>query len=141
FWKFAQETGVNESWLDRQEWRQSLVYLLEDGRTEGQKSGDNGECNPDVWHGQTGPCGKVKDGDFLSYFGRVAKQLSYNYNYGPFSDAMYCDVRPLLDKPDLISYTWMNLASALFFFVYPPPPNPSMLHCIDGPGEPNDRDN
>ncbi len=51
------------------------------------------------------PCGKDKDGDFLSYFGRGAKQLSYNYNYGPFSDAMYGDVRPLLDKPELVADT------------------------------------
>lgn len=54
------------------------------------------------------PCGKDKDGDFLSYFGRGAKQLSYNYNYGPFSDAMYGDVRPLLDKPELVADTRMN---------------------------------
>ncbi|ELC7642752.1 chitinase, partial [Salmonella enterica] len=102
--------------------------------------GYNGECNPDVWQGQTWPCGKDKDGDFLSYFGRGAKQLSYNYNYGPFSDAMYGDVRPLLDKPELVADTWMNLASAVFFFVYPQPPKPSMLHVIDGTWQPNDRD-
>ncbi|WP_239698763.1 chitinase, partial [Salmonella enterica] len=84
--------------------------------------------------------GKDKDGDFLSYFGRGAKQLSYNYNYGPFSDAMYGDVRPLLDKPELVADTWMNLASAVFFFVYPQPPKPSMLHVIDGTWQPNDRD-
>ncbi len=51
------------------------------------------------------PCGKDKDGDFLSYFGRGAKQLSYNYNYGPFSEAMYGDVRTLLDKPELVADT------------------------------------
>ncbi len=41
----------------------------------------------------------------------------YNYNYGPFSEAMYGDVRPLLDKPQLVADSWMNLASAVFFFV------------------------
>ncbi|MDI8751985.1 hypothetical protein MJH54_30485, partial [Salmonella enterica subsp. enterica serovar Montevideo] len=46
-------------------------------------------------------------------------QTAKNYNYGPFSDAMYGDVRPLLDKPELVADTWMNLASAVFFFVYP----------------------
>lgn len=62
------------------------------------------------------PCGKDKDGDFLSYFGRGAKQLSYNYNYGPFSDAMYGDVRPLLDKPELVADTdelWRAPSSSL----------------------------
>ncbi len=140
FAHFAQETGGHESWRDIPEWRQALVYLREVGWTEGQKGGYNGECNPDVWQGQTWPCGKDKDGDFLSYFGRGAKQLSYNYNYGPFSDAMYGDVRPLLDKPELVADTWMNLASAVFFFVYPQPPKPSMLHVIDGTWQPNDRD-
>ncbi|HAT8015727.1 TPA: chitinase, partial [Citrobacter rodentium] len=140
FAHFAQETGGHESWRDVPEWRQALVYLREVGWVEGQKGGYNGECNPDIWQGQTWPCGKDKDGDYLSYFGRGAKQLSYNYNYGPFSDAMYGDVRPLLDKPELVADTWMNLASAVFFFVYPQPPKPSMLHVIDGTWQPNDRD-
>ncbi|WGL55478.1 glycoside hydrolase family 19 protein [Kluyvera intermedia] len=141
FAHFAQETGGHESWRDIPEWRQALVYLREMGWVEGQKGGYNGECNPDIWQGQTWPCGKDKDGDYLSYFGRGAKQLSYNYNYGPFSDAMYGgDVRPLLDKPELVADTWMNLASAVFFFVYPQPPKPSMLHVIDGTWQPNDHD-
>lgn len=140
FAHFAQETGGHESWRDIPEWRQALVYLREVGWVEGQKGGYNGECNADIWQGQTWPCGKDKDGDFLSYFGRGAKQLSYNYNYGPFSEAMYGDVRTLLDKPELVADTWMNLASAVFFFVYPQPPKPSMLHVIDGTWQPNDRD-
>ncbi|PSN06998.1 chitinase [Siccibacter turicensis] len=140
FAHFAQETGGHESWREEPEWRQALVYLREMGWEEGQKGGYNGECNPDVWQGQTWPCGKDKDGDFVSYFGRGAKQLSYNYNYGPFSDAMYGDVRPLLDKPELVADTWMNLASAIFFFVYPQPPKPSMLHVIDGTWQPNQHD-
>ncbi|PUM92184.1 chitinase [Salmonella enterica subsp. enterica serovar Dublin] len=138
--RFGERLWICPSWRDIPEWRQALVYLREVGWTEGQKGGYNGECNPDVWQGQTWPCGKDKDGDFLSYFGRGAKQLSYNYNYGPFSDAMYGDVRPLLDKPELVADTWMNLASAVFFFVYPQPPKPSMLHVIDGTWQPNDRD-
>nr|WP_318382877.1 glycoside hydrolase family 19 protein [uncultured Enterobacter sp.] len=140
FAHFAQETGGHESWRDIPEWRQALVYLREVGWVEGQKGGYNGECNPDIWQGQTWPCGKDKDGDFMSYFGRGAKQLSYNYNYGPFSDAMYGDVRPLLDKPELVADSWMNLASAVFFFVYPQPPKPSMLHVIDGTWVANDHD-
>ncbi len=34
----------------------------------------------------------------------------------------------------------MNMASDVFFFVYRQPPKPSMLHVIDGTGQPNDRD-
>lgn len=140
FAHFAQETGGHESWRPEQEWRQALVYLREMGWNEGQKGGYNGECNPDVWQGQTWPCGKDKDGDFVSYFGRGAKQLSYNYNYGPFSDAMFGTVRTLLDKPEMVADTWLNLASAIFFFAYPQPPKPSMMHVIDGTWKPNDRD-
>ncbi|HBI6862642.1 TPA: chitinase [Enterobacter cloacae] len=140
FAHFAQETGGHESWRPEAEWRQALVYVREMGWSEGQKGGYNGECNPDVWQGQTWPCGKDKDGDFLSYFGRGAKQLSYNYNYGPFSEAMYGDVRVLLDKPELVADTWLNLASAIFFFAYPQPPKPSMLQVIDGTWQPNDHD-
>lgn len=140
FAHFAQETGGHESWRPEAEWRQALVYVREMGWSEGQKGGYNGECNTSVWQGQTWPCGKDKDGDFLSYFGRGAKQLSYNYNYGPFSEAMYGDVRTLLDKPELVADTWLNLASAIFFFAYPQPPKPSMLQVIDGTWQPNDHD-
>ncbi|HFV9242836.1 TPA: glycoside hydrolase family 19 protein [Enterobacter bugandensis] len=140
FAHFAQETGGHESWRPEAEWRQALVHVREMGWSEGQKGGYNGECDPKVWQGQTWPCGKDKDGDFLSYFGRGAKQLSYNYNYGPFSEAMYGDVRTLLDKPELVADTWLNLASAIFFFVYPQPPKPSMLQVIDGTWQPNDHD-
>lgn len=140
FAHFAQETGGHESWRPEAEWRQALVHVREMGWTEGQKGGYNGECNPDVWQGQTWPCGKDKDGDFLSYFGRGAKQLSYNYNYGPFSEAMFGTVRTLLDKPELVADTWLNLASAIFFFAYPQPPKPSMLQVIDGTWQPNDHD-
>lgn len=140
FAHFAQETGGHESWRPEAEWRQALVYVREMGWSEGQKGGYNGECNPDVWQGQTWPCGKDKDGDFVSYFGRGAKQLSYNYNYGPFSESMFGTVRTLLDKPELVADTWLNLASAIFFFAYPQPPKPSMLQVIDGTWQPNDHD-
>ena len=63
-----------------------------------------------------------------------------NYNYGPFSLAMFGTVRTLLDRPEMVADTWLNLASAIFFFVYPQPPKPSMLHVIDGTWKPNARD-
>jgi hypothetical protein len=93
-----------------------------------------------VWQGQTWPCGTFDDGEYKSYFGRGAKQLSYNYNYGPFSQAMFGDVSVLLNAPERVADTWLNLASAIFFYVYPQPPKPSMLHVIDGTWQPNERD-
>ncbi|WP_394327796.1 glycoside hydrolase family 19 protein [Aeromonas salmonicida] len=140
FAHFAQETGGHESWRPEPEWRQGLVWVREMGWTEQMRGGYNAECRPDVWQGQQWPCGKFENGEFKSYFGRGAKQLSYNYNYGPFSEAMFGTVRTLLDNPEKVADTWLNLASAVFFFVYPQPPKPSMLHVIDGTWQPNDYD-
>ncbi len=140
FAHFTQETGGHDATIAIPQWRQALVYVREVGWVEGQKNGYNGECNPETWQGVKWPCGTDKDGDFLSYFGRGAKQLSYNYNYGPFSDAMYGDVRPLLEHPERVADTWMNLASAIFFYIYPQPPKPSMLQVIDGTWQPNQHD-
>ena len=140
FAHFAQETGGHNKHWAEPEWRQGLVWAREMGWTEQMRNGYNSECDPAVWQGQTWPCGKFANGDFKSYFGRGSKQLSYNYNYGPFSLAMYGTVRTLLDNPEWVADTWLNLASAIFFFVYPQPPKPSMLHVIDGTWQPNSTD-
>lgn len=140
FAHFTQETGGHTEWWDVPQWRQGLVHIREMAWDETMRGGYNGECNPDVWQGQTWPCGTFANGDYKSYFGRGAKQLSYNYNYGPFSEAMFGDVSVLLDSPELVADTWLNLASAVFFYVYPQPPKPSMLHVIDGTWQPNARD-
>lgn len=141
---FAQETGGHDVHDSVPEWRQALVHVREMGWAEDRADGYAGECNPDTWQGKTWPCGTFTSGPnagrFKSYFGRGAKQLSYNYNYGPFSDAMFGSVRTLLDQPELVADTWLNLASATFFYMYPQPPKPSMLHVIDGTWKPNQRD-
>ncbi|MDX5514538.1 glycoside hydrolase family 19 protein [Stenotrophomonas bentonitica] len=141
---FAQETGGHDAHSPIPEWRQALVHVREMGWSEETPDGYAGECNPATWQGQTWPCGVFESGPhagrFKSYFGRGAKQLSYNYNYGPFSDAMFGTVRTLLDQPELVADTWLNLASAAFFYMYPQPPKPSMMHVIDGTWQPNARD-
>jgi len=71
------------------------------------------------------------------YYGRGAKQLSWNYNYGAFSQAMYGDPKILLDNPDLVATTWLNFASGIWFFVTPQPPKPSMLDIVIGNWQPN----
>jgi GH18 family chitinase/chitodextrinase len=140
FAHFTQETGGHTEGWDVPQWRQGLVHVREMGWTEEMRNGYNAECSLDLWQGQTYPCGTFEDGSFKSYFGRGAKQLSYNYNYGPFSEAMTGDVHTLLDHPELVADTWYNLASAVFFFVYPQPPKPSMLHVVDGTWQPNEND-
>ena len=137
FAHFAQETGGHTAGLEVAEWRQGLVHIREMGWDESMRDGYNGECSTDIWQGVAFPCGTFDDGEFKSYFGRGSKQLSYNYNYGAFSEAMTGDIRTLLDNPELVADTWYNLASGVFFFVYPQPPKPSMLHVIDGTWVPN----
>ncbi|MCG8668410.1 MAG: cellulose binding domain-containing protein [Pseudomonadales bacterium] len=144
FAHFTQETGGHTSWWPEEEWRQGLHYLREVGWSEDMANG-YGICDPNTWQAKSWPCatypeGHPQAGQYKSYFGRGSKQLSYNYNYGPFSQAMFGDVNVLLQNPELVADTWLNLASAVFFFVYPQPPKPSMLHVIDGTWQPNAND-
>lgn len=138
FAHFTQETGAHDPNSATPQWRQALYFVRESGCSESSYGCPyNNECNPTTWQGQTWPCGKDAQGRFKQYFGRGAKQLSYNYNYGPFSDAMFGDVKVLLNNPEQVADTWLNLASAVFFYVYPASPKPSMLHVVDGTWKPN----
>jgi hypothetical protein len=53
---------------------------------------------------------------------------------------MYGDVNVLLKNPELVADTWLNLASALFFYIYPQTPKPSMLQVMNGEWQPNAAD-
>ncbi|WP_019614194.1 glycoside hydrolase family 19 protein [Psychromonas ossibalaenae] len=138
FAHFTQETGGNNIHSENPRWRQGLYHLREMTYTEETRNAYT-QCTG--WAGEAYPCGKFADGTNKSYFGRGAKQLSYNYNYGPFSQSIYGDVETLLNSPELVADTWLNLASSIFFFIYPQPPKPSMLHVIDGTWQPNENDN
>ena len=141
FAHFTQETGGHDANSPIEEWRQALVYVREAGCNENDSSClYNAECSPDTWQGQQWPCGTRPGGGYQKYYGRGAKQLSYNYNYGPFSQAMFGDVSVLLQDPELVADTWLNIASAVFFYLYPASPKPSMLHVIDGTWQPNAHD-
>ncbi len=141
FAHFTQETGGHDANAGIEQWRQALVYVREAGCSENSVGCNyNAECTPSMWQGKTWPCGKNDQDQYLKYFGRGAKQLSYNYNYGPFSQAMYGDVSVLLNNPEKVADTWLNLASAVFFFIYPASPKPSMLHVVDGSWQPNEYD-
>jgi len=140
FAHFTQETGGHNPNGEVEDWRQGLVYLREAGCSEtGLGCGYDSACDINTWQGKTWPCGK-NGGQWKKYYGRGAKQLSYNFNYGPFSDSMFGSVHKLLENPDLVASTWLNLASATWFYAYPQPPKPSMLHVIDGTWQPNEED-
>jgi hypothetical protein len=84
------------------------------------------------WINEAYPCIPGK-----KYFGRGAKQLSWNYNYGAFSKAMYGDAMVLLEQPELVATTWLNFAGTMWFYVTPQPPKPSMLQVVEGTWTPN----
>jgi len=105
-----------------------LIYLREINKSAYCATWSN-------WVKAAYPCAPGKQ-----YYGRGAKQLSWNYNYGAFSVAIYGDANVLLQDPDLVSDTWLNFASAIWFFVTPQPPKPSMLHLVDGTWKPNSAD-
>lgn len=63
----------------------------------------------------------------MQYYGRGPLQISWNYNYGQFSNAEYGDVSTLLDNPDLVATDGnVAISSALWFYMTPQSPKPSM---------------
>ncbi|GAD32599.1 putative endochitinase domain protein [Photobacterium leiognathi lrivu.4.1] len=140
FAHFVQETGKNSEY-EGETWKQGLYFSREMNFTETSLNAYNGNCDdPNDFSSTAFPCDKFASGDYKSYFGRGAKQLSYNYNYGPLSKSIYGDVSVLLNNPEKVADTWLNIASAIFFYVYPQPPKPSMLSVIDGSWTPNQAD-
>lgn len=69
----------------------------------------------------------------VSYAGRGPSQLSWNYNYGQFSEAWYGNKDSLLDHPDLLaSDPVLSFASAIWFWVTPQYPKPSCHDIMAG---------
>ena len=50
------------------------------------------------------------------FYERGSKQLSYNFNYGQFSQTVFDKVRLLLDLRDFVEDARRNLASASMFY-------------------------
>lgn len=64
------------------------------------------------------------------YYGRGPKQLTWNYNYGQFSEAWFGDKNVLLNDPDLIAKDpLLSFSSAIWFWMTPQFPKPS-CHAI-----------
>lgn len=105
------------------------------GWSEGQTGYTTG-CGQSDWQNRRWPCSTGQ-----GYFGRGAKQLSYHFNYGAFSEAMFDgDATVLLNNPGLVADSWLNLASAIWFFLTPQAPKPAMLHVIDRTWVPSQRE-
>lgn len=142
FAHFSQETGghiskdnTSDNPEGLEEWQQALVHVREMGWSEGQEGYTTG-CGQNDWQNARWPCAPGQ-----GYFGRGAKQLSYHFNYGAFSEVMYNgDATVLLNNPGLVADSWLNLASAIWFFLTPQAPKPAMLHVIDRTWVPSQRE-
>eukprot|EP01067_Filipodium_phascolosomae_P003972 Filipodium_phascolosomae@DN2707_c0_g1_i3.p1 len=135
FAHFVQETSGNSPDWERTKgvelWRQGLYYIREKGYTEETKNAYIWSCQDNTFK-YVYRCVAGR-----SYFGRGAKQLSHAYNYGPYSRFMFSDTQHLLANPGLVASTWLGLCSAVWFFMMPQPPKPSMQSVIDGLYQPN----
>ncbi len=75
------------------------------------------------------------------YYGRGPKQLSWNYNYGQFSEAWYGSKDSLLQHPDLLSKDpIVSFGSALWFWMTPQFPKPSCHDIMIGKWIPTSND-
>jgi len=79
--------------------------------------------------------------DKTHYFGRGAFQLTSNFNYGMFSELLFGDAKILLNKPEMIANEgWLGFGSAMWFYMTPVNPKPSMHDIITGFWVPNAAD-
>lgn len=143
FAHMVQETGANTTWLDgigaidTPKWRQGLYWVEEVAyQNNPNLSGYTDSCGDPYW-GKIWTCPKRADGQYNSYHGRGAHQLTHHYNYAPFSKVLYGDPNVLLQDPKRVADTWLNLASSVFFMLETQPPKPAMIHVIDGSWVPN----
>jgi hypothetical protein len=75
------------------------------------------------------------------YYGRGPKQLTWNFNYGQFSQAWYGSKDTLLAQPDLLSRNpVLSFASAIWFWMTPQFPKPSCHDIMTGRWQPTDHD-
>lgn len=76
------------------------------------------------------PVGSKKEGEVrfpvTSYHGRGPIQLSWNYNYGAMSAAVFGDKMVLLENPNLLLEDGKNaFMAAIWFWMFPQNPKPS----------------
>lgn len=76
-----------------------------------------------------------------SYFGRGPKQLSWNYNYGQFSEAWFGSKDSLLQHPEWLAQDpVLSFASAIWFWMTPQFPKPSCHDIMTGKWNPTPND-
>lgn len=105
------------------------LYFLEEGKTAAENSyADTSK------HAFPPVIGK-------KYYGRGPKQLSWNYNYGQFSQLWYGNKDTLLQFPEKLSADpVVSFASAIWFWMTPQKPKPSCHDIITGKWQPGEND-
>ena len=75
------------------------------------------------------------------YYGRGPKQMSWNYNYGQFSEAWYGAKDTLLAHPEYVAQdSVLSFASAIWFWMTPQFPKPSCHDIMVGKWIPTEND-
>ena len=139
FAHMTQETGYHDNSSSIPEWQQGLYYIREIG-CEGDGGTGCGDyrsyCTVGTWVTFAYPCFSGQN-----YYGRGAKQLSYNFNYGLFSRFVFDDATVLLKQPDRVAQEgWLAISSAIWFYMMPQPPKPSIHDVVTGKWQPNSAD-
>lgn len=76
-----------------------------------------------------------------TYQGRGPMQLSWNYNYGAFGEAVFGDKQVLLADPaQVASSPVLSFKSAIWFWMTPQPPKPSCHDVMTGVWQPAPED-
>ena len=149
FAHFNQETGGNDptnQWTPEglEEWRQGLMHITEyqctapNGKNAGKTKCDYKEKTG--WAATEYPNNADKQ-----YYGRGPLQISWNYNYGAFSEVLqestYNGKKYLLDNPEKVAEDALTIfSSALWFYMTPQSPKPSMHDVVTGYMQPNSFD-
>lgn len=147
FANWAQETGMNSPWEASHNnhalWQQGLYFTEEAGCGPGQAGHGGSGCD---YYSKAAFAQKAwpTEGD-AQYYGRGPFQLSYNSNYGQFSNVWvedeYDSRLELLKTPEKVaSDGYTAFAAALWFYMTPQNPKPSMHDVMTGDWEPNDAD-
>lgn len=140
FAHWGQETGKRDP-SEGEFWTQGLYYLEEMACSDGFVSWcdyKNGgwSAGETAWPNQAG----------VQYYGRGPMQLSWNYNYGAFSNVfnvpkVYNSRMLLLENPDLVAEDgYTAFAAGIWFWMTPQPPKPSMHDVMTGIMIPNEAD-
>jgi len=145
FAHFSKETGFNTAGATvpagypgagqkvDEAWRQALYFIREK---------DCGGSGCDYFSSDYGnDVSYPRPDSTTQYFGRGAFQLSWNYNYGRYSNVQFGDSSVLLNDPDRVARDgWLAIASAIWFYQTPQAPKPSMHDIVTGFWQPNASD-